>query len=992
MVCRALCTAVLLVTFLLCGADAWALSRELRFDQLHHRIWSTRDGAPSEIEVMAQTPDGFLWLGTANGLFRFDGVRFERYAAESERGLPSESISALYVTPDGALWIGCRYKGVARLDPDGSVTTYEARHGFAARPQVRSFALDREQRLWAVSREGVYSLEQGRWQSHGEDWGLSAGTYYVLYVDHAGNLWAASQSGLHRLAPGARRFEQVQVPTSVNGQFGMAADGAVLYSGGPGGARITGNSATRLLPGISTVIGSNLLLDRDGVTWLGTDTMLRRLSPTAAPEALADTPAHALLEDREGNIWAGGDGLLHQFRHNDVVPMLEAIGAIAPATHGDIWLAAFNAGLFRISGRDGSAQQIPMPEKQPTYLYRDAKGVLWIGGRSRPQLWRLDDDSGSKITPIDTPATMPDSFVSSVAADAGGALWLNLARSTPSLYRRTGSGWVVQEGEQGLPTAGLRRLLADPQGRVWFGYEDGQVAVLDQGHVRLYGVAHGLDVGQILTLYWYRSQLLVAGGSGMSVLSGGRFHMLAGLVNGRLHGVTGIVESDDGDLWLNGSDGITRITPDEVQRAAADSRYRMQMRRFDLQDGLTGRAVQYAPLPAATRADDGRLWFTTTTSLFRVDPRKLQHNDVPPPVKIERIKVDDRHTYASIQHLRLPIGTDRMQIDYTAASLTIPERVRFRYRLSGVDQAWQEAGTRRQAYYSNLSPGDYRFQVIAANNDGVWNQQGASLDFRIQPAYYQTRTFAVACIAAGLMLLWLLYLLRLRQLAARLRLQLGERYAERERIARELHDTLLQSVQGLIWRLDQLGRRLPPEEPVREDLREALDDAEDALAEGRDRVTALRENQANQNLYEQLALIAERLRGQYPAAIELRTEGSPHRLQAYAREEIARIASEALANALKHAQASRITVDIVYEAKNFELLIRDDGAGITPDILRAGGKPGHWGLQGMRERAQKIHAQLDIRCPGTGTDVQLRVPARRAYECLGKRHWLRRFR
>jgi signal transduction histidine kinase len=330
----------------------------------------------------------------------------------------------------------------------------------------------------------------------------------------------------------------------------------------------------------------------------------------------------------------------------------------------------------------------------------------------------------------------------------------------------------------------------------------------------------------------------------------------------------------------------------------------------------------------------------------------------------------------------LPKYTTHVRIEYTAASLQIPERVRFRYKLDGLDKEWQDVGDRREATYTNLGPGQYSFHVIAANNDGVWNNTGATLAFSIAPALYQTYWFYGLCVLLCLGLLWLLYRVRIRQVSLQVRARLEERLAERERIARELHDTLLQSVQGLVLRFRAAVSRLSQEEPARSAMEQALDRADGVLAEGRDAVKQLRSAPGGDlELSRAIAAFGEELAREDPCYFHSTVEGMPRELHPIVREEVMFIAREALVNAFRHGAARQIEAETSYGDTELKLRIRDDGRGIDVDMLRAGGREGHWGLLGMRERAKRVRGTLTLWSkPGAGTEIEVRLPAHMAYQ------------
>jgi signal transduction histidine kinase len=340
--------------------------------------------------------------------------------------------------------------------------------------------------------------------------------------------------------------------------------------------------------------------------------------------------------------------------------------------------------------------------------------------------------------------------------------------------------------------------------------------------------------------------------------------------------------------------------------------------------------------------------------------------------------------YSPWDTLKLPARTTGLQIAYTAPSLMIPERVRFRYKLEGVENDWQEAGPRRTTNYSNLGPGAYHFRVIACNNDGVWNEEGAHLDFNIAPAWYQTLWFRAFYIAAAIVTLYLLYLLRLRQVTQRVRGQIVARFEEREKIARDLHDTLLQGVQGLILKVDAAARQMPMHEPFRQSIAKALDYGDEVLAEGRDRVRSLRGSTESLNdLPAAFRRVAEETPHDGALAFQVVVEGNLREVHPLVLEECFLIGREALINALRHSHALHVKVEIAYHPKQFCLRVRDDGRGIDPEVLQQGRRPDHWGLLGMRERAQTMGAQLRLWSrPEGGTEVELMVPGTTAYRAI----------
>jgi signal transduction histidine kinase len=412
----------------------------------------------------------------------------------------------------------------------------------------------------------------------------------------------------------------------------------------------------------------------------------------------------------------------------------------------------------------------------------------------------------------------------------------------------------------------------------------------------------------------------------------------------------------------------------------------VEFESLGLLDGLAAELRGPLASPSAVQTTDGRIWFATTRGVAWINPnpKRIVRNTVPPPVLIESVTADGKK-YNHSTSLKLRPRTANLQIIYTATSLTVPERVRFRYKLEGQDDDWQEAGTRREAVYTNLDTGSYRFRVIACNNDGVWNEAGASLEFFVRPAYYQTRWFRALCIGAFLGLLWGLYQLRVRQLHQKFAIVVEARVEERTRIARELHDTVLQSLHGLLMSFQRAANLLPGR-PVeaKQRLEGAIDQAAQAITEGREAVQGLRSSTVVTNdLAVAIQTLGEELAAQHTSTdaplFDVAVEGTPRDLNPILRDDVYRIAGEALRNAFHHAHARRIEVEIQYDNHHLRLRVRDNGKGVDSKVFTEG-RSGHWGLQGMRERAKLLGGQLEVWSElDSGTEIQLSVPASLAY-------------
>ncbi|NYE60701.1 signal transduction histidine kinase/ligand-binding sensor domain-containing protein [Duganella sp. 1224] len=953
---------------------------------LQHSTWTARDGVPPNITHIEQTADGWLWLATDNGLYRFDGARFELYQPAAGRFLVG-GVLRMGRLADGRLWITPPGAGVQVLDRD-TLLTYTEADGLP-RSAIYKLVVDADGRWWAASSVGLHVLAPGarRWQLANAALGLPPRLLvFDLLQDRRGTFWLLSTAGLFTRPAGAATFRQ-RAERHGAGQLAETPDGRVwasemdrrglqLLFSPPG--------LTAPVPDLSAANSGTYLFDRDGNLWLpgpdgvrqlvvaGGRTELRELT---SQQGMTGAYATAFHQDREGNIWVASESGLDQFRPRRLqavaLPRITTFGApLLAGPAGDVWIDQFYypaLGAAPLPYGPGSTDATLV-----SVLYRDPAGQLWSGARDG--LWQVHGRQRVRIAPPPPLAGHRLLVILAMVMDPQGGLWVSFAGN--GVFRWQDGVWTRAGGIAALDKAVVLTMAADGAGRLWFGTLDNTVFRLEHGQALALGSQQGLTIGAVEALAPYAGGLLVGGQPGLAWFDGKRFHPLSGAADVRLSGIRGLLLAADGALWINSALGLQGIDAAALVRATRQPGQPLQVRQFNFYDGLSGVVARNASSPRLAQLSTGELLFSTATGVYRLDPARYRTNPMPPPVYITGVSADNAAQAARAQ-VRLPAAPRNLRIDYTALSLTLPQRVQFRYLLDGVDTQWQEAGNRRAAYYTTLAPGSYRFRVMAANEDGVWNTDGASLTLVVPPTLLQTVWFKLLCLAALALLAWGIHRLRLRRALRRLQRSFDVRVAERERIARDLHDTLLQSVQGLILVFRGIAGRMPAGEPNRPVMERALSLAEEVMVEGRDKVGDLRQAGAGRNLAEALA-VHGRQRGEHESAgFALQVQGQMRPLREAVREEAFAIGREAINNAFLHAQASRIDVTLTFGERYFELMVGDDGRGMQADGLAP---EGHWGIAGMRERAAQMGATLALETTGGGAAWRLRVPPQLAYD------------
>jgi len=1009
--------------------SAFALNTAFDVSQYAHTSWKIRDGfAKGTIVAIAQTPDGYIWLGTDVGLLRFDGVRTVPWQPPSGQHLPSDQIFALTVTRDGTLWIGTS-KGLARWKAGKFTHQVEM-----AGRYVSKVLEDREGSVW-IARESrvppewqLCEMRDSRVRCLGDDSGPGVGAS-GLYEDSRSNLWVGTLSGLWRWKPGPSEFYPLSMPNGIQG-LAEDNDGTLLVSHIGGLKRFVDGKAEMTYsfpPATQSLQFPKLLRDRDGGLWAGSALggavvhVHRGITDVfGQADGLSGSVVNALFEDREGSVWVATSEGLDRFRDTSAATLSVGqglsnayISSVLATQDGSVW-AGTSEGLNRWTdghvtvyrernsltreetGRRASRMvrevtDSGIPAGGVASIFEDSLGRVWVSTIHRG-LGYIQND---RFTPL---AGVPGGITRAIVEDKAGILWIadqdsGLFRVSPHTTEVRKIPWATLS-DQGTPSA----VVADRKdSSTWVGFRRGGVAHVFGDKIReFYSVSNGMPSGKIQHLWLDADDTLwAATDGGLSRIRNGRVATLTSANGLPCDGVEWGVEDDDHAFWLATPCGVVRISHGELNTwALAIDEHRplnrvLQTTIFDSSDGVrTYIGANYYTAPAV-RSRDGRLWYMSPEGLGVIDPRHLPFNNLPPPVHIERITAN-RKAYevpsTADGLVSLPALVRDLEIDYTALSLVAPEKNRFRYELEGFDRDWQDVGNRRQAFYTNLPPRNYRFRVIASNNSGVWNEAGASLDFSIVPAYYQTLWFRLSVVAAFLSLLGALYQLRQRQIVRQFNMRLEERVNERTRIARDLHDTLLQSLHGVLLRF-QSAAILLPDRPVdaQKALASGIDQAAEALAEGRDAVQGLRSSVGTTtDLTSLISAIGEELAAartdRQSIDFRVQVEGTPRDLGPLIQDDVYRIAREALRNAYRHASATRIVVEIRYDARQFRLRVRDNGKGMDQKIVDEGGRAGHYGLPGMRERVKLLRGTLTIWSElDSGTEIELTIPSLVAY-------------
>ena len=962
-----------------------ALDPKKAITQYHLDIWTEREGLPQgSVQTITQTHDGYLWIGTRDGLARFDGVSFTVFRGETTAGLAANDIRALCEDKGGQLWVGT-FNGGLSCYADGKFRSYTTQDGLPSNGVLDIFQ-DRRGNLWFGTWNGLARWDSGRFIHYGTAQGL-VGDGRSICEDARGRLWVATDGALNHLR--GDRFEMesrgVKLPESPFRKVYAGRDGVLwIATVGEGLLSLQDDKGTFYTKreGLPDNKVQTVFEDRNGNIWIGTWSGLCRLqdgtfATLTRQDGLPHDYVQALYEDWEGNLWIGtrGGGLarLRDGKFSNYTTregLAHNFGkCVFEDREGTLWVGTHGGGLSRYQDKrftnfttdDGLASQYVWAIEQ------DQDGNIWVG-TGRPAGLHVFKDGRFKAYGARQGLCVRNG-IRAIAADNEGNLWIG--GDSGGLCRFRAGEFTCFTTQDGLPSNSIRVIRPDRSGDLWIGTSDG-LCRYRQGQFTRYTTDDGLAHNAVYAIFQDSEGVLWIGTQGgLSRYADGRFRSYTSRDGLFQNVIYQILEDDRNTLWMSSNRGIFSISKQAIVDFDRGRIHSLPCIAYGIADGMKSVQCEGANQPAGYKSRDGKLWFPTANGVTMIDPRNVRVNPQPPPVLVEQVWVGKQRLDPR-SPARLSPGAREFRFQYTALSFTAPEKVLFKYKLEGLDDKWVDAETRRIAFYNEIPPGDYRFRVIACNSDGVWNEAGAVFAFALAPHFHQTAWFYALCGLMTVVAGWSFHRHRMKQARAQFSLVL----AERTRIARELHDTLAQGFAGIAFQLEAVATRLG-EAPAQaqQHLNLALRMVRHSLAEARRSVMNLRSAALeNGDLAKALAETARLMLADRPVELELKSTGVVRPLAPKIENNLLRIGQEAITNSFKYAHAGKIRIELAYEPHRVTLKVQDDGAGF--DLANLSASDGiHFGLLGMQERAKQMGARLQVHSrPRNGTEVVVEVP------------------
>jgi ligand-binding sensor domain-containing protein/signal transduction histidine kinase len=976
--------------------SARAIDPNRTISQYVREHWGTESGFPKgPVYSINQTPDGYLWIGTEKGLVRFDGLTFQLMEPASQARYSLNHILGLITDREGSLWVRLLRPGLLRYRNG----VFEEVMEKLGRPRSTVTAMTRGSNgsllLWVLQGEAqAIELRNGKFETLAAPVEFSRSPVLALAQMANGDIWVGTRdAGLFRVSEGKITPIIRGLPDLKVNALAPAGDKELWIATDRGIVRWDGSQLTRsrVPPSLDGVQALAMTIDRDSNLWVGTNSRgLVRVnaqgnvsleeSDQAAKEAVT-----AVFEDREGNLWAGSASGLEKFRDSAFISWSAPEGVRSEGTNpvfadaeGRVWFAPVNGGVAWL--KDSQHGQVTAAGLGRDIVYSIAGNgrELWVG-RQHGGLTQLRFERGAIAAKTWTHSDgLAQDSVYSVSLSRDGSVWAGtLSGGVSRLHAGRFTNYTIANG---FASNTITAILETSDGKMWFATPAG-LTTSSNNSWKTYTTNDGLPSADVNCLLEDPSGVLWVGTSaGLAFRSSDRFQVPAGIPASLREQVLGLGADGFGSLWISTANRILRVTREKLLRGALAGG---DIREYGLADGLRG--VEGVKRHRSVVTDTaGRIWFSLNRGISVVDPGRLKNNAAPAIVHVQSILADGNLVPLE-RAAHIPGGRHRITFNYTGLSLSVPDRVRFRYQLDGFDRDWSEPVAIREAVYTNLGPGSYRFRVIASNPDGLWSPAEAAMAFEVDPLVWQTWWFRAGIVLTVMIAGLALYRLRLHQVTRRMNVRFEERLAERTRIAQELHDTLLQGFLSASMQVHVAADRLPEESQAKPILTRALQLMGQVIEEGRNAVRGLRSsNSPSLDLEHAFARIQQELvpqtEGSEEVGFRVIVEGQRRPLHPLLRDEVYRIGREALINAFRHSRAKKVELELKYSPNQLRIVVRDDGRGIDPQILKSG-RDGHWGLSGMRERADRIGARLHLwSSANAGTEIELAVPGKVAFQ------------
>src|SRR6266849_2770398 len=973
--CRWLATGVAL--FCVVG-EARALDPNHTLSQYLREQWTADNSFPGgAVEAITQTADGYLWLGTEKGLVRFDGVNFRLTSSFSE--FAGGLVSGLTTDGDGRLCIIFWGAGVLCYR-DGRFVNLASILRRRTLEVVSSWREEDGASLFTDLIDGILRVRGQNVQVLAPPAVLPPSLVLAMAETRDGKIWLGTAAGLFYFADG-RTTRVTGISDKKINCLLPVGDRELWVGTSKGLYRGNGTlfSRVNLPPALATVEVLALLRDHDGNIWVGTTRGLLRINAFGVSFSdesdVGGRGINALFEDREGNLWAGGGRGLERIRDSVFVTYTLTAGSAHSNDGGPIyvdsenrtWFAPAGGGLYVMKDGQSQALKSSLLHKEVIYSITGRKNEIWIGTQ-HSGLKRFEYKNGVIGGKTYTQANgLAENSVFAVYQSLDGAVWAGTLTSGVTKFK--GGRFVTYTTADGLASNTVSAILDTRDGTVWFATPNG-LSSLSGGHWTTYTTRDGLPSNSVNCLFEDPSGVLLIGTSrGLAFFKSGRVQVPRDAPDSLHEETLGMSEDKEGWLWIATSGHVSRVSNQKLSSGVLSS---AEVCEYGAADGLPN--TKGVKRSRSVVADgEGRIWFSLTRGLAVVDPSHITNNSAPVLPHVEAI-IADNNPIVLDAVARIPSSGRRITFMYSGLSLAVPERIRFRYSLDGFDRSWSEPTAAREAVYTNLSPGSYRFRVIASNSYGQWSDSEAAISLELDPAFWQTWWFRVSCLAAFVVLLWALYQLRLRQVARQFNIRLEERVSERTRMARDLHDTFLQTVEGSkLVADDALDHSTDPDR-----MHRAMGQLSvwlgQATQEGRAALNSLRTATTQTNdLAEGLRRVTEDSLIPSSMTVTFSVIGDAREMHPIVRDEVYRIGYEAIRNACTHSGASQLEVELRY-AHDLALRVSDNGTGIDP-VIADKGRDRHFGLQGMRERAARIGGKLTlVSSSNSGTEIKLIVP------------------